>query len=90
MAVKPATRDGQGLPVPFTTCTAVLLHFRMDNAARAGAAFEAMLLEPVLQPLTAAFGELGGYGLNLLAREVAAKDGNAFARLVSAALEPAR
>ncbi|MGB8520332.1 MAG: hypothetical protein WCD38_09250 [Candidatus Tumulicola sp.] len=59
----------------------------MDNAARAGAAFEAMLLEPVLQPLNAAFGEFGGYGLNLLAREIAEKDGSAFARLIGTALE---
>ena len=61
----------------------------MDNAARAGAAFEALLLEPVLEPLTAALGEFGGYGVGILAREIAAKDGGAFARLVSTALEHA-
>ncbi len=49
-----------------------------------------MLLEPVLQPLTAAFGEFGGFGLNLLAREIAEKDGSAFARLIGTALEQAR
>ncbi len=66
-----------------TTCN-------VDNAARAGSALEAVLLEPVLQPLIAALGEFGGYGLNLLAREIAAKDGSAFARLVGTALEQAR
>jgi len=62
----------------------------VDNAARAGAAFEAMLIEPMLQPLMPALGELGGYGLDLLAREIAARDGGAFARLVGAALERAQ
>ncbi len=49
-----------------------------------------MLLEPMLRPLMPALGELGDYGLDLFAREIAARDGGAFAKLVGAALERAR
>jgi len=44
----------------------------------------------MLKPLTAALGEFGGYGVDLLSRAVAEKDGNTFARLVGTALEQPR
>lgn len=59
----------------------------MNSAVRAGIAFEAMLLEPVLRPLLGALGDLGGYGIDVLARDLASHDRSGFAALIDAALE---
>jgi hypothetical protein len=57
------------------------------GAARIGAAFEAMLIEPML----GSFGEasaFGAYGAGLLADEIARRDTRGFGALVARALEP--
>lgn len=59
----------------------------VDRIARAGIAFETLLLEPMLQPLMPAFGDFGGFALDLVARDIAAHDGNGFVRLIDAALD---
>ncbi|MBV8066980.1 MAG: hypothetical protein JO113_03305 [Candidatus Eremiobacteraeota bacterium] len=60
------------------------------NARQAGELFEAMLLAPMLRPLIAGCGALGDYELDLLAREVARRDGHGFAALIAAKLEHRR
>jgi hypothetical protein len=61
----------------------------VDNAAalQAGAAFEAMLLVPMLRPMLPAGEAIGEYGLDLLARELATRDGRGFAGIIAAQLE---
>jgi hypothetical protein len=54
-------------------------------ARRAGEIFEAMLLAPVLRPMIAGAGMLGDYELDLLAQEIAKRDG-VFASLVASSL----
>lgn len=52
--------------------------------------FEAMLLAPVLRPMTAGNGTLGDYELDLLANEIARHDRHGFAAFVAASLERAQ
>ena len=61
----------------------------MDSIAstQAGAAFEALLLVPILRPAFGGDAALGDYGIDLLAREIAAHDRSGFAALIDAALE---
>jgi hypothetical protein len=59
----------------------------VDSAAfRVGAAFEAMLLAPVLRPMLAGTDAVGEYGVDLFARDVAERDRHGFAAVVAAAL----
>jgi hypothetical protein len=53
---------------------------------------EAVLLAPVLRPMIAgaAGGMLGDYELDLLAREIAHRDGGRFAALIAAGLRGSR
>ncbi|MGA8534968.1 MAG: hypothetical protein WB615_12745 [Candidatus Tumulicola sp.] len=62
----------------------------MDRAAnfQVGAGFESLLLAPMLRSLFPAAGVLGGDGLELVAREIAAHDGSGFADVIAAQLEP--
>lgn len=46
-----------------------------------------MLLVPVLRPLFGSDNELGDYGVDLLAREIAQRDRSGFAGIVASALE---
>jgi hypothetical protein len=46
-----------------------------------------MLLAPILRPMIAGGGALGDYELDLLAREIAARDAAGFAALIAARLE---
>lgn len=48
---------------------------------------EAMLLAPILRPMTAGMSVLGDYELDLLAGEIARHDGRGFAQLIARALE---
>ncbi len=52
-----------------------------------GAAFEAMLLAPLLRPMVAGADAIGEYGLDLLARQVAAHDAGGFGALLAAQFE---
>ncbi|MBV8149063.1 MAG: hypothetical protein JO092_08235 [Candidatus Eremiobacteraeota bacterium] len=60
----------------------------MDSAtaSRIGAAFEAMLVEPMLAPLAAKC-PFGQYGAGLIAQEIARRDAHGFGALVAAWLE---
>lgn len=63
----------------------------MDSIAarRAGEMIESMLLAPILRPMIAGVGMLGDYELDLLAREIAARDERGFAALLASRLESA-
>lgn len=50
---------------------------------------EAMLLAPMLRPMLAGMSVLGDYELDLLAGEIARRDGRGFAQLIARALEGA-
>jgi hypothetical protein len=56
-------------------------------ALEVGAAFEAMLLAPLLRPMVAGADAIGEYGLDLLARQVAAHDAGGFGALLAAQFE---
>jgi hypothetical protein len=56
-------------------------------SAQVGKAFESMLLAPMLRPMLPDSNVLGAYGLDLLARDIAAHDRYGFARAIAAALE---
>ena len=56
-------------------------------ARQAGAAFEALMLEQMLAPLQASFGEFGDVVVNACARSIAQSDAGGFASLVTRALE---
>ena len=58
-------------------------------AQRAGQMIEAMLLAPILRPMIAGTSVLGDYELDLLAGEIARRDGRGFAQLIARALEGA-
>ena len=63
----------------------------MDNAAlRAAEMLESVLIAPMLRPLIAGNGTLGEYELDLLAQQVAQRDGSGFAALIAARLERVR
>ena len=59
----------------------------MDSgtAIRAAQMFEALMLAPVLRPMISGAGLLGDYELDMLARDIAERDGT-FARLIAAGL----
>jgi hypothetical protein len=57
---------------------------------RAGAAFEAMLLAPMLRPMFAGSGALGEYGADILAEAIARGDRGGFAGVVAGAFERGR
>lgn len=63
----------------------------MDSviAQRAGQMIEAMLLAPMLRPIIAGMSVLGDYELDLLAGEIARRDGRGFAQLIARRLEGA-
>jgi hypothetical protein len=74
---------------PPTKCCASPTTCNVDSATgfRVGAAFEAMLLAPVLRPILPAADAIGEYGLDLLAREIAAHDRDGFASVIADQLE---
>jgi len=47
--------------------------------------FEALMLAPILRPMISGAGLLGDYELDMLARDIAERDGT-FARLIAAGL----
>ena len=61
----------------------------MDSTAprSIAAAFEAIVLVPMLRPLLPAADEFGDYGLTLLAGDIARRDRGGFAAAFVAALE---
>jgi hypothetical protein len=61
----------------------------VDSSAglRVGAAFESILLAPLLEALFPGADALGAYGATLMAVEVASHDRPGFAGLVAAALQ---
>lgn len=61
----------------------------MDSTAprAVAAAFEAMVLVPMLRPLLPAGDAFGDYGLTLLASDVARRERGGFADALAAALE---
>jgi hypothetical protein len=61
----------------------------VDNgvARRAGALFETMLLETVLQPMAEQMPALGGYGIDVLAQSVAQHDAAGFGAVLARRLE---
>ena len=56
-------------------------------ARQAGAAFEALMLERMLAPLQASFGEFGDVVVGACARSIAQSDAGGFGSLVMHALE---
>lgn len=63
----------------------------MDSitARRAGVLIETLLLAPILRPMIAGAGMLGGYELDLLAQEIAQRDERGFAALIASRLQSA-
>jgi hypothetical protein len=61
----------------------------VDSAAalKVGVALEALLLQPMLQPMARQFDALGSYGIGLIAQRVAENDNHGFAELVARRLE---
>jgi hypothetical protein len=61
----------------------------VDSAAAfgVGVALEAMLLTPMLRPMMASGDALGEYGLDLMARGIAARDVHGFAAVLATQLE---
>lgn len=55
-----------------------------SDARRVGETMESLLLAPILAPVFGASTALGGYGLDLIAREIARHDDRGFAALVAA------
>jgi hypothetical protein len=56
-------------------------------AQRAGAVFEALLLQQVLEPLARADAALGGYGTACVAERIACGDAGGFGAAIARALE---
>jgi hypothetical protein len=56
------------------------------TARRAGELIEAMLLAPILRPMIAGAGTLGGYELELLAEAVAHRDERGFGAMIASRL----
>jgi hypothetical protein len=61
----------------------------VDNAAalKAGIALEALLLEPMLQPMAGGSDTFGAYGIGLVAQRIAENDTRGFAALIAKRLE---
>jgi hypothetical protein len=57
------------------------------TARRAGELLESMLLVPILRPMIAGTGLLGDYELDILSREIAARDQHGFSELIASRLE---
>jgi hypothetical protein len=57
------------------------------TARLAGELLESMLLVPILRPMLAGSGLLGDYELDMLSREIAARDQHGFAELIASRLE---
>jgi hypothetical protein len=64
----------------------------VDSAAAfdVGVALEAMLLTPMLRPMMAGDDTLGEYGLDLIARGIAARDIHGFSAVLASQLEARR
>jgi hypothetical protein len=59
------------------------------DSVRAGTAFEALLLAPMLRPMLPETDAFGEYGLDLLARDIAAHDPRGFAAVFAAEVDKA-
>jgi hypothetical protein len=57
---------------------------------RAGQAFEAMLLVPLLRPMLPRSDAFGEYGLGIVARDIARLDHSGFARVLADAFDRIR